>query len=127
MKILHGGAAVIEASDRRETEGTRSYRVPSARAMGARDITQSISLYSEGLSPARRRATGEEALYVVGGEGNCFIDGFRYGLHAGTALYVPPGSLCQVESAGALEIVSVCCPDDDSETSEKTIRREPSD
>jgi mannose-6-phosphate isomerase-like protein (cupin superfamily) len=127
MKVLHGGAAVIAPGESAEAEGTRLYRVPISRAMGARDITQSISLYSEGTAPARRRPVGEEVLYVVRGEGSCLIDGFRYGLAAGTAVYVPPGSLCQVESAGALEIVSVCCPDDDSEVSPETITRRPSD
>jgi mannose-6-phosphate isomerase-like protein (cupin superfamily) len=91
--------------------------------MGARDITQSVSLYAEGFAPARRRAAGEEALYVISGEGNCYVDGYGYELAPGTGLYVPPASVCQIESRGELLIVSVCCPDDDGEVGAGVITR----
>lgn len=125
MNLLHGGAAVIAVKDFTEAEGTRRFRVPVSRAMGARDITQSISLYSEGLAPARRRTSGEEALYVISGEGNCYLDGFGYRLAPGVCVYVPPASVCQIESRGELLVVSVCCPDDDSEIGAGAVTRRP--
>ena len=121
MKTLSGGAAVIERGDLARVEGTRRYRCPISRAMGARDIAQFVSAYSEGVSPARRNSVGEEVLYVVSGAGACYIDGYIYSLAPGTAVYVPPGSVSQIENlddrgrgVSDLEIVSVCCPEDDA-------------
>ena len=118
MDILHGGAAVISGESYVHVEGTRRYRTPISQVMGARDIAQTVSLYDKGLSPARRNPTAEEVLYVASGEGACLIDGHRYSLAAGTAVYVPPASTCQIESLGQLAIVSVRCPEDESETVE---------
>jgi len=116
MEILHGGAAVISDENYTHAEGARRYRLPISKAMGARDIAQTVSVYGEGLSPARRNPTAEEVLYVASGDGACLIDGHRYQLAQGTAVYVPPASICQIDSSGELVIVSVRCPDDDSET-----------
>lgn len=120
MKTLSGGAAVIERDELSQVEGTRRYRVPVSRAMGALDIAQFVSSYGEGVSPARRNPVGEEVLYVVNGAGTCYIDGYSYELRPGTAVYVPPGSVCQIENldergrgVSDLDIVSVCCPEDD--------------
>jgi len=118
MERLHGGAAVISGEDYMHSEGTRRYRTPISKAMGARDIAQTVSLYDEGLSPARRNPTAEEVLYVAGGEGVCLIDGHRYPLTQGTAVYVPPAAVCQIESAAQLLIISVRCPEDDAEMAE---------
>jgi len=125
MIILHGGATVIAGGEFTYGEGTRRYRVPISPAMGSRDIAQTISVYSEGIAPARRNPIAEEVLYVVRGKGNCYIDGFCYLLEPGIALYVPPGVASQVESISELEIVSVCCPEDESEVGVETIARSP--
>lgn len=121
MKVLSGGVAVIESGKFSETEGTRRHRVPISRAIGARDIAQTVSIYSEGVSPARRNPVGEEVLYVLNGAGICYVDGYSYGLAQGTAVYVPPGSIYQIENLDErgrgvtdLEIVGVCCPQDDN-------------
>ena len=115
MQNLSGGAAVIGASPCAEVEGTRSFRVPVSRLMGARDIAQAISTYSRGRAPSRVNERGEEVLYVVRGEGACYIDGHRYAIEPGVAVFIPPGSIYQIEnlSDAALEIVSVCCPEED--------------
>ena len=126
MNILHGGAAVIAGGELTCREGTHRYRVPISRAMGARDIAQTISVYSEGVAPARRNRSAEEVLYVMRGTGSCYIDGFSYLLEPGVALYVPPGSVRQVESAGGLEVVSVCCPEVDGEVGVEAVVREQS-
>jgi mannose-6-phosphate isomerase-like protein (cupin superfamily) len=113
MTLLTGGAAVIGNADFSLSEGSRKYRIPISRAMGSRDIMQTVSIYSHGLAPARRNPTAEEVLYVVRGQGSCFIDGHIYELDRGTAVYVPPGSVSQIRgSVDELEIVSVCCPED---------------
>jgi len=120
MKALSGGAAVIERGELSVAEGTRRYRVPISRAMGARDIAQYVSSYSEGISSARRNPVGEEVIYVLNGSGTCYIDGYSYALAAGTAVYIPPGSVYQIENldqrgrgVSDIEIVSVCCPEDE--------------
>ena len=118
MTILTGGAAVIDDSPT-QIEGSRSFRVPVSKAMGARDILQAISRYSSGPAPARRNPVGEEVLYVARGEGVCHLDGHRYPLRPGVAVYIPPGSVFQIENterkeeSKILEVVSVCCPQDD--------------
>ena len=115
MQNLSGGAAVIKASPCTEVEGTRSFRVPVSRRMGARDIAQAISSYSRGRAPSRVNDKGEEVLYVVRGKGTCYIDGQGYALEPGTAVFVPPGSVYQIEnpSDAGLEVVSVCCPEEE--------------
>ncbi|HJQ25319.1 MAG TPA: cupin domain-containing protein [Blastocatellia bacterium] len=113
MERLHGGAAVISDEGYIHAEGTRRYRVPVSKAMGARDIAQTVSRYDEGLSQAWRNPVAEEVLYVAAGEGACLIDGHRYRLAPGTAVYVPPASTCQIDSRGALVLVSVRCPEDE--------------
>jgi mannose-6-phosphate isomerase-like protein (cupin superfamily) len=135
MNELSGLAAVIERGELTRTEGARRYRVPISRAMGARDIAQFVSVYSEGVSSARRNPVGEEVIYVVNGSGICFIDGYSYALAPGTAVYVPPGSVYQIEnlddrgrSVSDLEIVSVCCPEDEeSEVGIDPVVRAPQD
>ncbi|MFY9554637.1 MAG: cupin domain-containing protein [Blastocatellia bacterium] len=135
MKSLSGRAAVVDRSEATQIEGTRRYRVPISRAMGARDIAQFVSSYSEGVSSARRNPVGEEVIYVISGAGTCYIDGYSYALEAGTAVYVPPGSVYQIENlddrgrgVSDLEIVSVCCPEDqDTEVGLESIIRAPQD
>lgn len=120
MEPLSGGAVVIARGELAEKDGTRRYRTAISRKMGARDIAQYVSAYSEGVSRARRNPVGEEVIYVVNGTGTCYIDGYSYSLDAGTAVYVPPGSVYQIENldprgrgVNDLEIVSVCCPEDE--------------
>lgn len=131
MKILAGGAAVIAEGALNRVEGTRRFRVPISQAMGARDIAQTVSAYSAGLSHARRNPVGEEVLYVVRGEGACYVDGFCYELASGAAVLVPPCSVFQIENNDRqheLEIVSVCCPEDEqAETVAAPVTRNESD
>jgi mannose-6-phosphate isomerase-like protein (cupin superfamily) len=95
--------------------------------MGARDIAQFVSVYSQGLSPSRRNLRAEEVLYVIAGSGLCYIDGHGYPVADGDGVYIPPGSVCQIENRGAsdLEIVSVCCPEDDAEVGIEIAPRPP--
>lgn len=130
MRTLSGGAAVIEKGDLTEREGTRRYRVPISRLMGARNIAQYVSRYGEGLSPARRNPFGEEVVYVIGGSAVCYIDGYSYNVEPGTAVYIPPGSTYQFENldergrgVNDLEVVSVCCPEDESEVGIEPVIR----
>jgi len=115
MTDLAGRATVIQGGELTGIDGSRRFRVPISKAMGARDIAQTISVYSPGISAARRNPTGEEVLYIVRGEGSCHIDGHRYILAPGTAVFVPPGSVCHIDNSGSgdLEVISVCCPEDE--------------
>jgi quercetin dioxygenase-like cupin family protein len=120
MKSLSGGAAVIDRGELSESEGKSAISDTISRAMGARDIAQYVSSYSEGISTPRRNPIGEEVIYVVNGSGTCFIDGYNYPLAPGTAVYIPPGSIYQIENldergrgVSNIDIVSVCCPEDE--------------
>lgn len=135
MRISSDGAAVIAAGELTQREGTRRYRVPISRAIGARDIAQFVSSYSEGVSSARRNPIGEEVIYVIKGSGTCYIDGYSYSIEPGTAVYIPPGSAYQIENLDErgrgvpdIETVSVCCPeDDDAQVGIAPIVRPPQD
>lgn len=135
MTLLSDGVTVIDAGELTEREGTRRYRMPISRAMGARDIAQYTSRYSEGVSSARRNPVGEEVIYVIKGSGTCHIDGYSYSIEPGTAVYVPPGSVYQIENLDErgrgvpdLETVSVCCPEDeDVQVGIAPIARAPQD
>lgn len=120
MKSLSGGAAIINSGEFTETEGNRRFRVPVSQSMGARDIAQTVSIYSKGISPARRNPTGEEVLYVLSGSGFCHIDGHAYEILSGTAVFIPAASVYRIENPNddSLEIISVCCPEDDKTESE---------
>ncbi len=123
MKILSEGAAVIPGAEFTTTEGTRRFRVPISAAMGAREIAQTVSVYSPGLAPSRRNPLSEETLYILRGSGHCNINGCRYALDPGTAVYLPPASAYQIENTSEeeMEIVSVCCPEEENAEADLTI------
>lgn len=135
MSVLSSGVAIIEARELTARDGTRRYRMPISRAMGARDIAQYVSRYSEGVSSARRNPVAEEVIYIINGSGTCFIDGYSYPVEAGTAVYIPPGSVYQFENLDErgrgvhdIETVSVCCPEDeDAQVGIAPIARTPHD
>ena len=129
MAELGGGCRVIGAAEGAiHHEGTRTRRRTVGAAVQARDIEQSLSRFDQGLSPGQVNPTSEEVHYVVAGSGASFIDGHRYDLDAGAAVYVPPGSECCFESAaGDLRIVSVCCPQITDSTFDLPPRTQPAD
>ena len=121
MTTLPGRAAIIDNGPHSESEGARSFHIPISRAMGANDIAQIISSYDSGVAPARRNPAAEEVIYVVRGTGVCYIDGHCYPLERGMGVYIPPGSVYQIEKSAdevisddLLETVSVVCPEDDA-------------
>ena len=99
MKILPGGCWVVPGGSEYREEGTRGYRIPISREMGAHEIFQTVSLYDLGRAPSRRNPFAEEVLYVVRGFGACRIDEFAYPLRPQTAVYIPPGSVYQVQTS----------------------------
>ena len=115
MKILTGGCRVYSAGDGQvSTHGNWTARIVISRNSGAQRITQTVSGYAPGLSPAMVNPGAEEVLYVAGGEGKCCIGGFEYAIGAGTAIFVPPGAVYNIENTGAetLLLIGSCCPED---------------
>jgi mannose-6-phosphate isomerase-like protein (cupin superfamily) len=115
MKILSGGCRVYPAGDGQfSTHGNWTARIVISRNSGAQSITQTVSDYAPGLSPAVVNPRAEEALYVASGEGKCRVNGFEYALSAGAAIFVPPGAVYTIENTGAetIRLVSSCCPED---------------
>jgi mannose-6-phosphate isomerase-like protein (cupin superfamily) len=96
------------------TLGSWTARLVISRNSGAQRITQTVSDYGPGLSPAVVNPTAEEVLYVASGEGKCRVNGFEYSLSSGTAIFVPPGAVYNIENTGAetIRLVSSCCPED---------------
>jgi len=115
MKILTGGCRVYAAEDGQlSTVGTWTAKTVISQESGAQQITLTISDYAPGVSPAVVNPRAEQVLYVASGEGRCLINGFRYTLSSGAAIFVPPGAVYNIENAGGemLRLVSSCCPED---------------
>jgi mannose-6-phosphate isomerase-like protein (cupin superfamily) len=115
MKVLAGGCRVYSADDGAVTaRGNWTSRTVMSRSTGAPLITQTINDYEPGVSAATVNPTGEEVHYIAAGTGVCYVDGYRYDVRSGAALFVPPGSAYWVENPGpgALRIISACCPED---------------
>jgi mannose-6-phosphate isomerase-like protein (cupin superfamily) len=115
MRILAGGCRVFSAEDGQLSAlGNWTARTVISQNSGARRITQTVSGYGPGLSPAVVNPRAEEVLYVAGGEGKCRVNGFAYALSAGAAIFVPPGAVYGIENTAAetLRVVGSCCPED---------------
>jgi mannose-6-phosphate isomerase-like protein (cupin superfamily) len=115
MKVLTGGCRVYSSEDGQfSTLGTWTARTVISRNSGAQRITQTVSDYAPGLSPAAVNPRAEEVLYVVSGEGKCRVNGFEYALNSGAAIFIPPGAVYSIENTGAekLRLAGSCCPED---------------
>jgi len=115
VKILPGGCRVFTPDDGQAgSAGGWRWRTPICRANGADRITQSVSEFSGGRAPVVVNPQAEEALYVVEGEGVCYIDGWPYPVSPGIAIYVPPAAEYCFENTGeaALRVLHACCPED---------------
>jgi mannose-6-phosphate isomerase-like protein (cupin superfamily) len=115
MKILTGGCRVYSAADGQfSTFSNWTARTVISQNSGAERITQTVSDYAPGISPAVVNPGAEEVLYVASGEGKCGINGFAYPLSTGAAIFVPPGAVYNIDNTGAetIRLVSSCCPED---------------
>jgi mannose-6-phosphate isomerase-like protein (cupin superfamily) len=115
MNILAGGCRVYGADDGAvASRGNWTSRTVMSRSTGAPLITQTINEYTLGISAATLNPASEEVHYVVAGAGMCYIDGYRYDVQPGTALFVPPGTSYRVENPGpgTIRVISACCPED---------------
>jgi mannose-6-phosphate isomerase-like protein (cupin superfamily) len=113
VTLLNRGAAVIAAHESSVSiEGNHKYRMPVSHSKGARDIEQTVSVYTGGRAMARRNLESEEVLYVIRGKGQCNIDGHLYEISSGVGVYIPPASIYQIDNTGEseLEVVGVSCP-----------------
>src|SRR5258708_7960445 len=109
MKVLAGGCRVHSPEDGDvSTLGNRTARAVINPGSGSKRITQTVSDYSPGLSPAVVNPNAEEVLFVAAGDADCIIDGTRYRLRPGSAVYIPPGVAYNFENAGTetLRIIS---------------------
>lgn len=115
MKTLTGGCRVYSSADGQlSTHGNWTARTVISHDSGAQRITQTVSDYAPGLSPAVVNPRAEEVLYVAAGFGKCRINGFAYSLSRGVAIFIPPGAVYNIENTGTetLRLVSSCCPED---------------
>lgn len=97
------------------TLGAWRERKVVSKNTGAERITQTVSEYGNGVSPAIVNPNAEEVLYVAAGDGVCHINGFRYALRPGCAVFVPPRAEYVIENQGPgiLSIIGVCCPEEE--------------
>jgi len=115
MKVLTGGCRVYSETDGRiSTHGNWTARTVISQESGAKHISQTVSTYSAGLSPALVNPGAEEVLYVAEGQGTCVVNGFEYELRPGIALFIPPRAVYAIDSQGPepMRVVSACCPQD---------------
>ena len=84
MKVLAGGCRVYSENDGLiSTHGNWTARTVISQESGAKHISQTVSDYAAGLSPAVVNPGAEEVLYVIAGEGTCAVNGFEYRAAAG--------------------------------------------
>ncbi len=101
MKVLAGGCRVYGQEDGPvSTNGNWTARTVISKGTGAEHITQTVSTYTAGLSPAVVNPNAEEALYIAAGSGICHIDGFEYPISQGAAIFIPPGAVYSIENSG---------------------------
>jgi len=115
VKLLSGGCRLYESIDGEAgSRGSWRWRTVVSRASGAKLVTQTVSDYGRGTSPAVTNPKSEEVLYVVRGSGYCRMDGHDHPIRTGTGAYVPPGVAYQIENRSdeTIRIVSACCPED---------------
>jgi mannose-6-phosphate isomerase-like protein (cupin superfamily) len=115
MKVIGEGARVFDADEGEVVRhGTWTARARICHATGSDKVTQTVSQYAQGTSPAVVNPVAEEVLYVVSGAGSCKIDGVSHELRPGTGVYIPPGAEYVLENADSqpIKIVSACCPED---------------
>jgi mannose-6-phosphate isomerase-like protein (cupin superfamily) len=115
VKILSGGCRVYSVEDGQvSTLGNWTARTVISSSSGAQHITQTVSDYAPGLSPAVVNPRAEEVLYVAAGVGKCRVNGFEYVLSSGTAIFIPPGAAYNIENTGTktLRLIGSCCPED---------------
>jgi len=115
MKLLTGGCRVYTSEDGQiSTLGTWTARTVISKANGADRITQTISDYVPGVSPAVVNPKAEEVLYVASGAGKARVNGFEYPLTQGSAIFIPPGAVYSIENTGTekIRLVTSCCPED---------------
>ena len=115
MKILGGGCRVYTAEEGHlSTVGNWTARTVICQTSGAQRITQTVSDYGPGLSPAVVNPGAEEVLYVARGEGTCHVNGSAYPFRPGAALFIPPSQVYSIENTGTETICLICscCPED---------------
>jgi mannose-6-phosphate isomerase-like protein (cupin superfamily) len=113
MKVLAGGCRVYSPEDGDAlTEGTRTARAVISPNSGSKRITETVTAYTPGLSPAVANPRAEEVLYVAAGAGACIIAATRYRLRPGAAVFIPPGSVYNIDNDGSetLRIIGSRCP-----------------
>jgi mannose-6-phosphate isomerase-like protein (cupin superfamily) len=115
MKIMAGGCRVYSPEDGRISSlGNWTARAVIDKSSGAERIAQTISDYAPGRSPALTNPHAEEVLYISTGSGICRVNGFKYALRPGAAIFIPPGAVYDIENTGTdpMRVVAVCCPHD---------------
>jgi mannose-6-phosphate isomerase-like protein (cupin superfamily) len=115
MKVLDGGCRVFGGDDGPVvTHGSWSSRTLVCRENGAEQIAQTINEYGPGRSPTVVNPGAEEVLYIMRGEGVCYVNGHAYPVKPGNGIYIPVGAEYSMENTGSetLRVVSVCCPED---------------
>ncbi|MAM84940.1 MAG: hypothetical protein CL489_04580 [Acidobacteria bacterium] len=129
MPELGGGCRVVETHEGQVSqERTRRRRRTVGAVIAARNIEQSVSRFDRGLSAGQVNPTSEEVHYVSAGLGACYLDGYRYNVEIGSAVYVAPGVECCFETAtGDLKVVSVCCPQINDSSFDLPPRTSPAD
>ena len=66
---------------------------------------------SPGQSTIPHRLGSSEVYYILEGEGVTNIDGESAAVHAGHALYIPPGAVQHIRNTGTRELVFLCMVD----------------
>jgi mannose-6-phosphate isomerase-like protein (cupin superfamily) len=83
---------------------------PERDAVGIR-YSLAHAVIGPGEASLRHRLTSSEVYYVLYGWGVMHVDDEAAAVHAGHAIYVPPGALQWIENSGATELAFLCIVD----------------
>jgi mannose-6-phosphate isomerase-like protein (cupin superfamily) len=69
------------------------------------------ALLPKGESSIAHRLKTSEVYYILAGEGEMHIDDDLAGVHAGQAVYIPPGAVQWIRNTGTTDLTFLCIVD----------------
>ncbi len=83
---------------------------PERDAVGLR-YSLAHAVVGPGRTTLHHRLATSEVYYVLSGAGVMHLDGEEEEVHAGQAIYIPPGSVQWLENTGPADLVFLCIVD----------------
>jgi uncharacterized cupin superfamily protein len=82
----------------------------NAESLGANHMSVCLIKVAPGdkVKPAHSHPNGEEAIYIIAGEGRVLVDGEVSPVRAGTTVLFPQGKIHMLHNTGPVEMKVIC-------------------